>query len=324
MAEDSSNHEVFPETPERAGFRSWRVMIPLAGLLGTFLWGGYILWDHQRFVRSVDCYVQGKITLVSSVIGGRLLTLTVNEGDPVRFGDIIGTLDTTGDRYNLRHNTTNNLKPYQVLERDLSKKVEVEREVVDARDHYMRGKSLVRQKFISLQDLEDLETLYEKKKAALGEIERLIRADRQMLAISEVHPRNRTVFAPISGQVAQRLVNLGETVKANQPLVSLINPGDPSNVWIDAFLRETQIWKVHPGQRVRIHIDAFPHTRFSGHVLEFIPAASQAFSLLPTQNAAGTFVKVIQRIPVRIVFDDLKGKRIYPGMSAEVAIVRKP
>ncbi|EQD24244.1 MAG: Secretion protein HlyD [Leptospirillum sp. Group IV 'UBA BS'] len=58
-------------------------------------------------------------------------------------------------------------------------------------------------------------------------------------------------------------------------------------------------------------------------MLEFIPAASQAFSLLPTQNAAGTFVKVVQRIPVRIVFDDLKGQAIFPGMSAEVAIVRK-
>jgi membrane fusion protein (multidrug efflux system) len=307
----------------RADFRSLRILLPLAGLLGTLLWGGYLLWDDERYVRSVDCYVQGKITLVSSAIGGRLLTLNVNEGDPVRFGSIIGTIDTTGDRYNKRHNTSQNLTPYQVLERDLARKVRIDREVIDARDHYFRGRALVRNKFISLQDLEDLETIYEKKKAQIGEINRLIRADRQMLAISEVHPRNRTVFAPISGQVAQRLVNLGETLRSNQPLVSLINLDDPENIWIDAYLRETQIWKVHPGQRVIIHVDAFPHTRFSGHVLEFIPAASQAFSLLPTQNAAGTYVKVVQRIPVRIVFDSLKGKRIFPGMSAEVAIVRK-
>ena len=303
--------------------RSWRVLIPLAGLLGTLLWGGYVVWDHERYVRSVDCYVQGKITLVSSVVGGRLLTLNVNEGDTVHYGETIGTIDTTGDRYNHRHITSENLNPFQVLERDLSRKVRIEHEVVNARDHYDRGRSLLKNKFISLQDLEDLQTVYEKEKAQLGEINRLIRADRQMLAISEVHPRNRTVFAPISGQVAQRLVNLGETLRPSQPMVSLINLDDPDSIWIDAYLRETQIWKIHPGQKVIIHVDAFPHTRFYGHVLEFIPAASQAFSLLPIQNAAGTFVKVIQRIPVRIVFDTLKGRKIYPGMSAEVAIVRK-
>lgn len=323
MALSPENPEPQPEGLTWATLRSWRVLIPLAGLFGTVLWGLYVLWDQERYVRSVDCYVQGKITLVSSVIGGRLLTLNVNEGDPVRFGELIGTLDTTGDRYNLAHNTSLNLSPYQALEKDLERKVRIEREVVDARDHFLRGKALVKNSFISLQHLEDLETAYRKKKAQLSEIRRLITADRQLLSISEVHPRNRTVFSPITGQVAQRLVNLGETVKANQPLVSVINLDDPSNVWIDAYLRETQIWKVHSGQKVIIHVDGFPHSRFEGHVLEFIPAASQAFALLPTQNAAGTFVKVVQRIPVRIVFDNLQGKKIYPGMSAEVAIARK-
>ena len=312
------------ETPENAlSFRSWRVLLPLAGLLGTLLWGLYVLVDHARYVRSVDCYVQGKITLVASPVGGRLLDLKVNEGDPVRFGEVIATIDTTGDRYNRRHDTTGNLSPYQTLERDLAREVRIDREMVDARDHYHRGRDLLKNRFISAQDLEDLETTYRKKVAQLGEIRRLIVADRQARSISEVHPRNRTVFASISGQVAQRLVNLGETVRPNQPLVSIIDARNRENVWLDAYLRETQVWKVHPGQKVRIRIDAFPRLRFTGRVLEFIPAASQAFALLPTQNAAGTFVKVVQRIPVRIVFDDLKGQAIFPGMSAEVAIVRK-
>ncbi|MCL4485947.1 MAG: HlyD family efflux transporter periplasmic adaptor subunit [Nitrospirae bacterium] len=312
------------ETSEKGpSFRSWRILVPVAGLVGTLLWGGYILADRARYVRSVDCYVQGKITLIASPVGGRLLDLKVNEGDPVQFGEVIATVDTTGDRYNRRHDTGGNLTPYQTLERDLDRKVRIEREVADARDHYHRGRDLLKNRFISAQDLEDLETTYRKKEDQLREIRRLIRADRQMLSISEVHPRNRTVFASISGQVAQRLVNLGETVRPNQPLVSIIDTRNRDNIWLDAYLRETQVWKVHPGQKVRIRIDAFPNLRFEGRVLEFIPAASQAFSLLPTQNAAGTFVKVVQRIPVRIVFDDLKGQAIFPGMSAEVAIVRK-
>ncbi len=311
------------DTQKSLTLRNWRILLPLAGLAGTLIWGGVFVLDQERFVRSVDCYVQGKITLIASPVGGRLLALNVNEGDPVRFGEVIATIDTTGDRYNRRHNTQKNLSPYQRLERDLATKVRIEHEVRDAGDHFRRGKDLLKNRFISEQRLEDLETNYKKMEAQLREIQRLIRADRQSLEVSEVHPRNRTVFASIAGQVAQRLANLGETVRPNQPLVSIIDSRDLNNVWLDAFLRETQIWKVHPGQKVFIRIDAFPHLRFTGHVLEFIPAASQAFSLLPTQNAAGTFVKVVQRIPVRIVFDDLKGQAIFPGMSAEVAIVRK-
>jgi len=309
--------------PSLPSWRSPRILLPLLGLLATLVWGLFLLVDRGRYVRSVDCYVQGKITLVATPVGGRLIALGVNEGDRVKMGDLIATIDTTGDRYNRKHNVSANISPYRTLARDLAKKVRIAREVADARDHYHRGKALLSSRFISAQDLEDLETTYEKKKEALQEVRRMVAADREELAVSEVHPRNRTVFAPRKGQIIQRLVTLGDAVKPFQPLLSLVDPLSREDIWLDAYLRETQVWKVHPGQKVRIRIDAYPGVRFSGHVLEFIPAASQAFSRLPLQNAAGTFVKVVQRIPVRIVFDDLRGLALYPGMSAEVAIVRK-
>lgn len=314
-----------PDT-QPAGFPrlGWRVLIPLAGLLGTILWGLWIVRDRALFVRSSDAYVQGKIVLVGSSVGGRILSLNVNEGDPVTRGEILLTIDTTGDRYADRFNGAANLGPYRTLEGDLVRLVRIRHEVDDARDHYRRGGALLKNRFISLQALEDLKTAYEKEKAQEAMLTRLVAADREQLARTEVHPRNRTVFAPVSGQIAQRLVNLGESVRPDQPLVSLVNLADPGSLWIDAYLRETQIGKVHPGQKVDIRVDAYPGKRFHGRVLEFIPAATQAFSPLPAQNAAGTFVKVIQRIPVRIVLDSLEGKSLYPGMSAEVKIVRTP
>lgn len=311
------------EPVQPLSWRSPRIILPLLGLLATLVWGLFLLVDRGRYVRSVDCYVQGKITLVSSPIGGRVIALSVNEGDPVSMGEVIATLDTTGDRYNRRHNVSANISPYRTLARDLARKVRVAREVTDARDHYLRGKTLLANRFISEQDLEDLETTYRKEKEALAEIDRMVAADREMLATSEVHPRNRTVFAPRTGQIVQRLVTLGDAVRPSQPLVSLVDPKSREDLWLDAYLRETQVWKVHPGQKVQIRIDSYPGVVFSGHVLEFIPAASQAFSRLPLQNAAGTFVKVVQRVPVRIVFDSLKGRSLYPGMSAEVAIDRR-
>jgi membrane fusion protein (multidrug efflux system) len=313
------------ESKTRTGwkeFMSWRVLLPLAGLLLTLLWGAQRWSEDRHYVYSDDVYVQGKITLVSSSIGGRVISLNVNEGDPVRRGDILATVDRTGESYQRAHNTGKNLQAYQLLKKDLSRLKDLFRREKDEKDRYFRSKDLLQEHFISLQKLEDVRTRWEKVRAKRHELQGAIAAEEEALEVTEVHPRNETVFAPIGGQVAQRLVNLGETVRPRQPIVSLINTQDLSSIWLDAFVRETQVWKIRPGQKVRIHIDSWPKDTFYGHVLEFIPAASQAFSQLPAQNAAGTFVKVVQRIPVRIVFDSLRNRTILPGMSAEIWIDR--
>jgi membrane fusion protein (multidrug efflux system) len=304
------------------GLLSWRALLPLLGLLLTVGWAVQHWMGDAHYVYSDDAYVQGKITYVSSTVAGRLIALNVNEGDPVQFGEILATVDRTGEAYQRPHNTRKNLKAFQHLKRDTARLEVLKTREVDERDHYERAAGLSGSGFIAPQRLEDLKTAWQKTRVAIRETRALILSEKQALEVSEVHPRNRTVFAPISGQVAQRLVNLGETVRADQPIVSLINLGHPDNIWLDVFVRETQVWKIKPGQKVRIHVDAWPKDTFTGRVLEFIPAASQAFSLLPTQNAAGTFVKVVQRIPVRVVFDDLKGRTLLPGMSAEVWIDR--
>ncbi len=304
-------------------FLTWRLLLPFLGLLVTLGWAlGHWIGD-RRYVYSDDAYVQGKITLVSSTSPGRLIDLKVNEGDPVQMGDVIAKIDRTGESYQLPHDTGKNLEAFKSLKHDMARLEVLIRREKDERDHFHRAQSLLAGNFISKQKLEDLKTEWKKTQIAILETRGVILAEKQALEVSEVHPRNSTVFAPISGQVAQRLATLGESLKANQPIVSLINTQDISSVWLDVFVRETQLWKIKSGQKVRIHIDAWPKEQFYGHVLEFIPAASQAFSLLPAQNAAGTFVKVVQRIPVRVVFDQLSGKQLLPGMSAEVWIDRR-
>ena len=305
------------------GILNWRALLPLLGLLLTMGWAVQHWMGDAHYVYSDDAYVQGKITYVSSTVAGRLIALNVNEGDPVRFGDILATVDRTGEGYRRPHDTRKNFAAYQALKRDNARLVALRKRERDYRDHYLRARGLLASGFIAPQRLEDLETSWQKTRVAVRELQALIGSETQALEVSEVHPRNRIVFAPIAGQVAQRLVNLGETVRADQPIVSLVNLDSPDTLWLDVFVRETQVWKIVPGQAVTIHVDAWPKDTFTGKVLEFIPAASQAFSLLPTQNAAGTFVKVVQRIPVRVVFDDLKELTILPGMSAEVWIDRR-
>ncbi|MHB1286156.1 MAG: HlyD family secretion protein [Leptospirales bacterium] len=302
---------------------TWRVLFPLLGLVVTLAWAFAHWIGDRRYVYSDDAYVQGKITLVSSTRPGRLIGLSVNEGDPVQRGDVIAKIDRTGEFYQRPHDTGKNLEAFKSLKYDMARLEVLIRREKDERDHYDRAQSLLAGNFISRQKLEDIKTEWKKTQIAILETRGVILAEKQALEVSEVHPRNATIFAPISGQVAQRIATLGESLKANQPIVSLINTQDIRSVWLDVFVRETQIWKIKAGQKVRIHIDAWPKDRFYGHVLEFIPAASQAFSLLPAQNAAGTFVKVVQRIPVRVVFDQLSGKQLLPGMSAEVWIDRR-
>ncbi len=319
----NDTNDVKPGRTRWKGVPGWRAVLPLLGLLLTVGWAVEHWMGDAHYVYSDDAYVQGKITYVSSTVAGRLIALNVNEGDPVRFGEILATVDRTGEGYRRPHDTRKNFAAYQALKRDSARLEVLAKREVDERDHYERAEGLSESGFIAPQRLEDLKTAWMKTRAAIRETRALVLSEKQALEVSEVHPRNRTVFAPITGQVAQRLVNLGETVRADQPIVSLVNLDSPDTLWLDVFVRETQVWKIVPGQAVTIRVDAWPKDTFTGKVLEFIPAASQAFSLLPTQNAAGTFVKVVQRIPVRVVFDALKGRTLLPGMSAEVWIDRR-
>lgn len=122
--------------------------------------------------------------------------------------------------------------------------------------------------------------------------------------------------APVSGQVVNRQVNLGSYVAPGTNLMAII----PDRMWVTANFKETQLTNMRIGQPVDISVDAFPDVKFKGHVDSIQRGAGQAFSILPPQNATGNYVKVVQRVPVRIEFDikngpDPRKYPIGPGMS---------
>jgi membrane fusion protein, multidrug efflux system len=123
------------------------------------------------------------------------------------------------------------------------------------------------------------------------------------------------IVAPVSGIVSRRTVEVGQHVNAGQQMVQI---AQVDNLWVTANFKETQLRRMHPGQRVTIHVDAFKQD-LNGHV-ESLPASTGAItSLLPPENATGNYVKVIQRLPVRIRFEpDQSGlDRLRPGMSVD-------
>ena len=127
------------------------------------------------------------------------------------------------------------------------------------------------------------------------------------------------VSAPIDGTVANRIVEPRVYMKKGWPLMSIVPTKD---VWIIANFKETQIENIKIGKKVDIHIDAFNGLKLEGKVLSFSPASASSFSLIPPQNASGNFVKVVQRIPVKITINlpnSYMGK-VVPGMSAKVKV----
>jgi len=123
------------------------------------------------------------------------------------------------------------------------------------------------------------------------------------------------IYAPDSGRVANKSVEQGALVQAGQPLLSIV-PGD---VWVTANFKESQIGRMQPGQPVEISVDAYPGKSFKGHVDSIQPGTGARFSLLPPENATGNYVKVVQRVPVKIVFDEPPDPKhmLAPGMSVE-------
>ena len=126
-----------------------------------------------------------------------------------------------------------------------------------------------------------------------------------------------TIVAPVNGIVGQRSVQPGQNVSPGQQLMTIV-PLDSQNVWVTANFKETQLKYMRPGQPVKISVDTYDRD-YNGHVLNIAGASGARYSLLPPENATGNYVKVVQRIPVKIMFE--KGQDpehlLRPGMSVE-------
>jgi membrane fusion protein (multidrug efflux system) len=122
-----------------------------------------------------------------------------------------------------------------------------------------------------------------------------------------------TIVAPVTGIVTHSTVEVGNTVSPGQPLFALVQDGR----WVTANFKETQLALMRPGQSVDLSIDAVPSVTFHGKVDSFQAGTGSAFSVLPAENATGNFVKIVQRVPVKILFDDarIKDYPLAPGMS---------
>ncbi len=135
------------------------------------------------------------------------------------------------------------------------------------------------------------------------------------LAAADLQSSYTHVVAPISGRITRRAVDVGNVISAGQSLLALVG----ENLWITANYKETQLTYMRRGQPVEITVDAFPSIRFQGRNDSIQQSTGAYFSSLPAENATGNYVKVVQRVPVKITFvgDDYRRYNIGPGLSVE-------
>ena len=149
--------------------------------------------------------------------------------------------------------------------------------------------------------------------AQVGVAAAALQAAQQQLAYT-------TISAPVAGRIGDRAIEVGTRVTPFQPLMALV----PNAIWIIANFKETQMAGVVPGRPVDVRIDTLPGKIFMAHVDSLSPASGATFALLPPENASGNFTKVVQRIPVKIVFEPgaLAGleNQLVPGMSVIVKV----
>ncbi len=163
----------------------------------------------------------------------------------------------------------------------------------------------------------------EAQKAQISLAEALVKQREAELKMAELQLSHAIILSPCDGIVTKRAVEVGQYITIAQPLCSTV---DNAHLWVTANFKETQVKKIKIGQTVDVKIDAFPDIKITGKVDSYIGATGAKFSLLPPDNSTGNFVKIIQRIPIRIELNDIPKEslnRLYPGLSVFVEVSLK-
>jgi membrane fusion protein (multidrug efflux system) len=170
--------------------------------------------------------------------------------------------------------------------------------------------------------LETQKTVIKQAESTISTQRSLIQQKRAVLKTSELNRDYTRIYAPADGYITKRSAEVGNQVQAGQPLMALV-PLAAEEIWITANYKETQLKGVKPGQKVKIKVDMNPGRVFQGRVDSLMAGTGSAFSLFPPENATGNYVKVVQRIPVKIVLEQGEdpGHMLRIGMSVVPTIL---
>jgi membrane fusion protein (multidrug efflux system) len=330
-----------------------RVVIAVVAIGAAFF--GYGWWHNGRFVEETDdAYIGGNVTVVAPKVAGYITRLEVSDNQQVHAGDVIARLDDRDYRAALAkaegvvaaaQASLANLDATRQLQDAVIGQARAgvsasSAETSRARDDQTRYQNLSAKAAVSLQSSQKADAEY--KQALAGDQKaqaQLVAAQRELdvigtrkqqaqaaleQAIAErdlarLNLEYTVLRAPINGVVGNRRAREGAYATVGSQLLAIV----PSQgLWVDANFKEGQLARFKPGLRATVVADVMPGHVFHGTVASLAPATGAQFSVLPPENATGNFTKIVQRVPVRIVLDEVDGRLgvLRPGLSVNAEI----
>lgn len=311
--------------------------------------GGLVWWLHARqFEKTDDAFIDVHSEQVAPQVAGRVLRVLVTDNQQVRAGEVLleidpadfqvqieqaqaavsqarGGLSQAEAQVRVDNATVEQTRADLVQATVTEENAKTERARYEAlpegavspqqRDNIRAAaKNATAQRVAIEKRVAAAEAQVQLAASQLESARANLKAAEAKLRQAQLNLGYTTVPASVAGRVTNRNVQVGDYVTAGQQLMVLV----PHEVWVTANYKETQLTHMRPGQQATIEVDAFPSATFRGHVDSIQKGSGAWFSLLPPENATGNYVKVVQRVPVKIVFDDKSQDaygRLAPGMS---------
>ena len=326
---------------------------PLAFFLGLLLFilvmaAGYLYWDHaKQFESTDDAFIAARQFAIAPKVSGYLTAVPVTDNQHVAAGDVIARIDERDYRVALEQAQAQVASAEAGIQ-NIDAQIKVQRAqiasnqaqvdqaqaaLVFARQQAARYQDLAQKGAGTVMNAQQFTSQLNQQEAALQSAKaNLTLAQRQIESLeaqrksavaglaqataqreqAQLNLSYTTVTAAQPGRVVQFSAAVGQFAQAGTNLTMFV----PDEIWVAANFKETQLDAMRPGQPVRLTIDAYPERTIRGHVASVQPGSGTAFSLLPAENATGNYVKIVQRVPVKIIMDDPPTDvALGPGMS---------
>ncbi|MFI3299934.1 MAG: HlyD family secretion protein [Candidatus Gastranaerophilales bacterium] len=283
--------------------------------------------DSMKYQSTDDAYVETTTVQVSPKVSGQIIEVFVKDNQFINEGDVVAKIDPTDYEVKLAQIEARYERALSNQKNANAQYASAQINIDTAKKDYDRYKNLYEQGAVSKQVLDGAEAKYISTKAHLVQAEeglfseaktKVADADLKELEAlkkqAELYLSYTDVIAPQSGTVTNRRVEKGMFVQTGSPLFVTV----PEQVWVVANFKENQVGEMKKGQKVEIKVDTYPDKVFIGEVDSIQRSSGAKSSLFPPENAVGSFVKIVQRIPVKIVFSediDTDKYTIVPGMS---------
>jgi membrane fusion protein (multidrug efflux system) len=335
-----------PAAPRAAAAPSRRPLIILGiAVLAALLWAGYYFIFARGHVSTDDAYVNGNLVRLTPQVAGNVVAINTDETQFVQRGQVLVQLDPRDAevqlaqaKANLAQTVRDVAQLFAEEQRDAALVRSQQVQLDQANQDVARDQPLIAVHGVSQETLQHEQNAVHTASAGLAQAQATLASTRAAISgtTPATHPRvlqaeaalraawltaTRTkVVAPVSGYVVRRAVQLGQQVGPTTEMLAIL-PID--SVWVDANFKENQLAGLRIGQRATVTADMYgSRVRFEGKVLGLTPGTGSALSVLPAQNASGNWIKIVQRLPVRIGLDpaELQKHPLFLGLSTNVEV----